>query len=1115
MAGRGNGAEGLPNVVSMSEALQREQEFAHKYEHFDSQLRWYLDDQANRASVRLDFDEFVDYGRTNIAAGLLVPYDKMGESEQQLCVKFEELHANLGRLPQNNLIPKTEDPQKSMRQMFGSFALPVHEAYSVNALQKVLLDTKQVSDERFYSAMTKMLMQPRANSRMVDEVKAKYASSFSMQHCRSVAAGDKRTARRYVKAYEYVGLPQANDEEGQIQRQGALAAKIVTNFVLQPKNRPIWPDNIELKELTDLTIRIKEGQAREGKPQTHPLALEGMLKQMVHRFASEEFPERYAYASEEIALACGIKLIASSEAQPSARKEHESKFTQATQKDHATRLPDLSAGESVRFEDVNISDLQKVRRSRFPNQGRRVAGGVVLGSVLAGAGAQAASAAPVDSPRPNAVHSTAPAQPVETLIPTVSLSDGGTRVANVARPTLPDAAPAVAAQAEAATASRGIATRVLGIFGKHRAPADMALATHSGREVGTQIPHVDSAVVQNPAAPAPEVAPTTPADTTPNPIDAIVDPAANVAATEIAPQTTQLDSQEAQQVQSTNQNLAQSSWNVQQQSSSLIAEQSKLLPGVEAITTKTTEALDGYVDARMKAGYLLNANEVMPMSYAVMLAKLPDSWNSPNQATIAQILSRLPVNDAHQQDLLKTYMNRQVQKLLSTPAFSYQPDEANSSVYGERLQKMAELIVNSDVQGMGQNQIQAIIAAEQKTIDDAAAKKQAEEAIRNRSDVTQPAPNAPETNVSADAVDLRVMKDYGVPEAYAPIYLANAKKYGVPVMYLVAQGHQESGFDPHAQSMKNKPVSKRAKGISQFMDGTWDGWARRLGFPADASPYDPHYAIEAQAAMMRAEINWAKSAHPDKNPLSVALIAYNGGHGGVTANGNGRYAESRAYARIIMGTYSDLKGQVAQRLANSAAHRVSRSETRATTPVYAVPVSNEGWGLPMRPEDYVRYQVTCSFDGYSAGFMAQQRAIRGKSVHHDGTDFGAPIGTPVLAMRDGVVTSVQNYPGDDRIKVVVVDHGIVNGKHVFVNYEHLSRFEVSVGEHVTQGQELAKSGKSGTASPHLHVTFVNNDDNNNGFVGVTAGKAAIYRQADDLEKHILSRSAVASWLSNR
>jgi hypothetical protein len=82
---------------------------------------------------------------------------------------------------------------------------------------------------------------------------------------------------------------------------------------------------------------------------------------------------------------------------------------------------------------------------------------------------------------------------------------------------------------------------------------------------------------------------------------------------------------------------------------------------------------------------------------------------------------------------------------------------------------------------------------------------------------------------------------------------------------------------------------------------------------------------------------------------------------------------------------------------------------------------------------------------------------------HTGQDYPCAVGTPVHASLGGVV--INTSPGSDYGKTVEIDHG--NGYQTL--YGHLSEVLVKVGETVTQGQLIAKSGETGKVTgPHLH-----------------------------------------------
>ena len=87
---------------------------------------------------------------------------------------------------------------------------------------------------------------------------------------------------------------------------------------------------------------------------------------------------------------------------------------------------------------------------------------------------------------------------------------------------------------------------------------------------------------------------------------------------------------------------------------------------------------------------------------------------------------------------------------------------------------------------------------------------------------------------------------------------------------------------------------------------------------------------------------------------------------------------------------------------------------------------------------------------------------RGKRFH-EGTDFGAPEGSPIYAAHDGVVVLESRSHGQYGGIVVI------QGDKLITVYGHNSRNYVSVGDKVLKGEHIADVGETGRATgPHLH-----------------------------------------------
>ncbi len=88
---------------------------------------------------------------------------------------------------------------------------------------------------------------------------------------------------------------------------------------------------------------------------------------------------------------------------------------------------------------------------------------------------------------------------------------------------------------------------------------------------------------------------------------------------------------------------------------------------------------------------------------------------------------------------------------------------------------------------------------------------------------------------------------------------------------------------------------------------------------------------------------------------------------------------------------------------------------------------------------------------------------------HRGTDFAAPIGTPILATADGIVTKSERRGGNG--KYVKIRHNATYD----TQYLHMSRQAVKVGQFVRQGDVIGYIGMTGnTAGPHVCYRFWKN-----------------------------------------
>lgn len=117
---------------------------------------------------------------------------------------------------------------------------------------------------------------------------------------------------------------------------------------------------------------------------------------------------------------------------------------------------------------------------------------------------------------------------------------------------------------------------------------------------------------------------------------------------------------------------------------------------------------------------------------------------------------------------------------------------------------------------------------------------------------------------------------------------------------------------------------------------------------------------------------------------------------------------------------------------------------------------------------------------------------------HAGTDFSAPIGTPIYASSDGKVLHSAYSGGYGQL--ITIQHG----EGVITRYAHCSRLLVRAGQAVKKGQLIGKVGNTGhSTGPHLHYELIvkgyhlNPEKYLNG-IDIKAAQADLPKRARDL-----------------
>ena len=107
----------------------------------------------------------------------------------------------------------------------------------------------------------------------------------------------------------------------------------------------------------------------------------------------------------------------------------------------------------------------------------------------------------------------------------------------------------------------------------------------------------------------------------------------------------------------------------------------------------------------------------------------------------------------------------------------------------------------------------------------------------------------------------------------------------------------------------------------------------------------------------------------------------------------------------------------------------------------------------------------------SSAFGIRKHPIDGYNKMHRGTDFAAPMGTPIMASGSGVITRARWCGGGGNC--VKIKH---NSTYETI-YAHMKNFErgIKEGSRVKQGQIIGYVGSTGNSTgPHLHYEVVVN-----------------------------------------
>ncbi|MCV2876808.1 DUF5930 domain-containing protein [Rhodobacteraceae bacterium XHP0102] len=119
----------------------------------------------------------------------------------------------------------------------------------------------------------------------------------------------------------------------------------------------------------------------------------------------------------------------------------------------------------------------------------------------------------------------------------------------------------------------------------------------------------------------------------------------------------------------------------------------------------------------------------------------------------------------------------------------------------------------------------------------------------------------------------------------------------------------------------------------------------------------------------------------------------------------------------------------------------------------------------------------------SSGFGYRRDPFNGTRRMHEGVDFAGPVGTPLVAAADGVVTFAGRRGAYGNMIEIRHTMGYTT------RYAHLSRIRVNRGETVSRGDRIGDMGNTGRSTgSHLHYEVRLNGTPINPMTFITAGR---------------------------
>ena len=110
-------------------------------------------------------------------------------------------------------------------------------------------------------------------------------------------------------------------------------------------------------------------------------------------------------------------------------------------------------------------------------------------------------------------------------------------------------------------------------------------------------------------------------------------------------------------------------------------------------------------------------------------------------------------------------------------------------------------------------------------------------------------------------------------------------------------------------------------------------------------------------------------------------------------------------------------------------------------------------------------------------FGMVRRYPDGSPKSHQGIDYYAPVGTEVMAVKNGTIVGCDFEGKGDYGKTITLQFENEDGSKAWAFYSHLSEIGVNVNDKVNEGDIIGKTGITGNAKDltgedqHLHFEY--------------------------------------------